>query len=258
MYPSRKNCGRSLTSKESFRHLYQRCILHVQFNVERKKTSFWQKNQNFGRFGTLYEVVSEFSNNILARLSTLEPSFIVKHSEKLLFSWKNMILFWFSPLGEKLPSILQNGSQNCFLGVRMNVSRKKNLWKDFKIFINSELRAKNFWTFGKSFRQTYPYQNSLLLVQSELLRKKYLKVVSIWYHLRKLSIFVFGFWPKFFTFCQYCDLDVHKNVSNFFLQQVFFFYHFLALSRNFFDFWPSFFFGAITESAFNVYGGKIL
>ena len=201
-----------------------------------QKHFFLIKKYSSVQFGTLDEVFSEFSNKISARLSTLLPSFIVKHSEKLLFSSKNMILFWFSPLGKKLPIILQNGCQNWFLGVQMNVSRKS---KSLERFINSGLRAKTFRTFGKMFPQSY--QNSLLLVQSEFSRKKlsegYLNFVTFediepffW-----LLAKVFHLLSKVQFGCP--EERFQKNLS----AENFFFYHFWTLSRKFFDFWPSFF-----------------
>ena len=84
-YPPRKKCKKSLTLTKNFRHLYHKCILHVQFNVNSKKTFFLTKKFIFGQFGTLYEVFSELSNKILARLSKLQPCFLVKHSEKICF-----------------------------------------------------------------------------------------------------------------------------------------------------------------------------
>ena len=166
-----------------------------------------------------------------------------------------MILLWFSPLGEKLPIILLNGSQNRFLGVQMNVSMKKFLWKDFKNFINSGLRAKTFRTFGIIFPQSY--QNSLLLDQSEVLRKKLSEGCCNFVSFADIEHF-FGFWLEIFSFCQKCGLGVQKNVSkNFCLQKIFSFITF-GLWKGIFLTSGLVFFGAITKSAFYVYGGKIL
>ena len=64
IYPSQKRCEKSLTLTKNFRHLYHKCILHVQFNVDRKKTFFLTKKFGFCQIGTLYEVFSEVSNKI--------------------------------------------------------------------------------------------------------------------------------------------------------------------------------------------------
>ena len=133
--------------------------------------------------------------------------------------------------------------------------RKVNLWKDCKIFINSEIRAKIFWTFGKDFRRSY--QNSLVLVQSELLRKK-----NIW------RLFQFGiicgnwafFWflAKVFHLLSIMRFGCPQERVQIFFAATFLLLSFSVFEQEFFDFWPSFFFDAITGSAFYVYGGKFL
>ena len=125
-----------------------------------------------------------------ARLSTLQPSLIVKHSEKLLFSWKNMILLWFSALGKKLPFVWQIGSQNCLLGVRMNVSRKCKSSECFQNFYQFRTSSENFSGFWQKF--SAELSNSLLLVQSELLRR------TIW-RLFQFCI-ICGHWAFFVVF----------------------------------------------------------
>ena len=49
--PSRKKCESSLTLTKNFRYLYQKCILHVQFNVVSKKNFFSDKNTVLSNLG---------------------------------------------------------------------------------------------------------------------------------------------------------------------------------------------------------------
>ena len=167
-----------------------------------------------------------------------------------------MIFLSFSPLGNKLPFILQNGSQNYILNVRMNVFGKRKSLDWYQNFYHFRTSSENFSVFWQNFPTELSKQPSTCPERTS--EKK-----TIWRMFQFCIICghvaFFGFWPKVFSFCQKCGLGVQKNVSkNFCLQKFFSFITFGLCVGFFFDFWPSFFFGAITENAFEVHGGKIL
>ena len=137
----------------------------------------------------------------------------------------------------------------------MNVSRKSKSSEWFWNFYQFRTSSENFSDFWQNFSAELSKQPSNR--PEWIFEKK-----TIW-RLFQFCIICghwanfFGFWPKIFTFRQKCGLSVQKIVSKFFLQKVLFFYHFLTLSRIFLTS-GLVFFGTFTESAFNVYGGKIL
>ena len=103
-----------------------------------------------------------------------------------------MIFLWFSTLGEKLPFILHNGSQNCILSVRMNVSGKSKSSERFLKFLTfPDFDRKLFGLLAKFFDRVI--KTAFYMSRANFWEKNYLKVFSILYHLWTSSIFlVFG------------------------------------------------------------------
>ena len=130
-----------------------------------------------------------------------------------------MIFLWFFPLGDKLPFIFQNGSQNCILSVRMKVSRKSKSSDWFQNFYHFRTSSESFSDFWQNFSTDLSKQPSTCpeWTSEKKLSEGCFNLVSFVHMLH-----FFGFWPKVFSFCQKCGLGVQKNVSKIFcLQKIF-------------------------------------
>ena len=158
-----------------------------------------------------------------------------------------MIFLWFSPLGDKLPFIFQNGSQNCILSVRMKVSRKSKSSDWFQNFYHFRSSSESFSDFWQNFSTDLSKQPSTCPERTS--EKK-----TIWrlfqFGIICAHVAFFWFLAKGFQLLSKmwfgCPDECLQNIL---FAENFFFYPFLILSRNFFDS-GLVFFGSITESAF--------
>ena len=141
-----------------------------------------------------------------------------------------MIFLWFSRLGQKLPFILQNGSQNCILSVRMNVSRKSKTSEWFQNFYHFRTSTENFSVFWQNFSTELSKQPSTCPERTS--EKKTIwrlfqfciicgQVAFFWFLARIFRILL-----KMWFGCPEECLQKFLSAENFF------FYPFLILSRN--------------------------
>ena len=149
-----------------------------------------------------------------------------------------MILFWFSHLVEKLPSILQNGSQNCFLGVRMNVSTKSKPLERLQSFYQFRTSSENFLDFWQRFSADLSKQPC---TRPERTFEK--KKSEGCFNLLSFAEIEHFFWflAKVFHLLSIMRFRCpQERVQNFFAA-TFLLLSFSVFEQEFFDFWPSFF-----------------
>ena len=149
-----------------------------------------------------------------------------------------MIFLWFPTFGVKLPFILQKGSQNCILGVRMYVSRKSKSSDCFQNFYQFRTSSENFSDFLAKFFDRF-IKTAFYMSRANFWEKNYLKVVSILYHLCTCCIFlVFG--QRFSTFVKNVVWVSRRMSPKIFVCRKFFLLFLSDFEQEFFWFWPSF------------------